>query len=145
SQVSAPSKAVRDDFQTRTERRRIAWDNWSARSRSWERGVQKHLMSGLARELLALGGAALLVLAGVWLFRWAVLSPAVWGVLSPILATVVSIALMGGLVWLTKIDKRSGAPATRRAARARAAKKAHQATLSEAISTADALTLTTGG
>jgi hypothetical protein len=149
SEGSAPSKTVRADRDARMERRRMAWDNWSARDRSAERGFQQQIMKGVATEMLAVCAAAVLVLVPVWLFRSAELSPAVWGVLSPVLANTVSIALMGGLVWLTRIDKRSAVSATRRAARraraAKRAKRAHDVMLSEAIATADSISLTAGG
>jgi hypothetical protein len=103
-------------------------------------------MRGVATEVLAVCAAAVLVLACVWLFRWAELSPAMWGVLSPVLASTVSIGLMAGLVWLTKVDRRSAVPAARRAARrARAAKRAHEVMLAQAIDTADSISLTAGG
>jgi len=124
----------------------MAWDNWSATPSTSAHRIPQQVLGGTATGLLALCAAVGFVLLGVWLFRWAVLPPAVWGVLSPVLATVVSMALMGGLVWLTRVDRRSAFPSARRAARrARAAKKTHDATLSSAIATADSLALTTGG
>lgn len=143
---SAPGRILRADFRTLAERRQRAWDAWGASTDS-DQSSQQVMRVG-AIELLAFCASAGLVLLGVWLFRWAVLSPAVWGLLSPVLATVVSITLMGGLVWVGKMDtpSRSAVSAMRRAARrARAAKRNHKAMLAQAIATADSLALTTGG
>src|SRR5262245_58821471 len=146
SQGSAPGRTVRADFHTLAERRQQAWDAWGVSSDSDQSSQQAMTLGAI--ELLAFCASSGLVLLGVWLFRWAVLSPAVWGVLSPVLAAVVSITLMGGLVWVGRMDtpSRSAVSAMRRAARrARRARGNHKAVLSQAITTADALALTTGG
>ena len=143
SQGSALGRTLRADFRSLAERQK-AWDAWGASTDS-DRSSHQVMTVG-AIELLAFCASAGLVLFGVWLFRWAVLSPAIWGVLSPILATVVSITLMGGLVWLGSSRTRSAVSAMRRAARrARDARRNHKAVLSEAIETADSLAFTTGG
>lgn len=142
---SMPSKAVHADFRAPVERRRTASDEWSESADKSERGFHQGVRVAVI-ELLAIGAAAGLVLLVVWLFRWAVLSPATWGLLSPILATAVSVALMGGLVWATKVDResRSDISAARRAARRARDAKRSQVMLSQAITTADTLALTTG-
>jgi len=143
SQASAPGRTVRADFHTLMERRRIVWDAWGVKADKSEHSSQTG-MRGLAIEVLALSAAAGLVLGCVWLFRWAVLSPAVWGLLSPVLATVISVSLMSGLVWLTRMDKSAVSARRRAARRARAARRTQETTLSQAIATADEISLSTG-
>jgi general stress protein CsbA len=84
-----------------------------------------------------------------------------WGMLSPVVATVDSMALIVGVLWLRKIDRRSRldiAKASRAAQRMRgdavvlsdtldelAANETPENVLSQAIATVDSIALTAGG
>lgn len=150
SQAITPRGTIRAEFGALADSCRTASDELHSTAGNLQRCSQR-ATTVAAIGLLALGVAVLLVV--VQFFRW--------GMLSQAIASVDSIALMAGGIWLDKIDKRSRADiaAARMAAErvrgesvllsdalgATPDNGTRETILSQAIATVDSIALTAGG